>query len=88
MSVSTVTPAQTIPTARTAATASASSTANPNFSATITTWALPGQSSQPLVNSTQSFSTKKGEVFADFATGNVLGGALRSLQSGSPTVCE
>ena len=86
--ISAVLPANLIATSRTAATAAASSTATPNNSSTITTWTLPGQASQPLVNSTQSFSTKKGEVFTDFFSGNIQGGNQRSLQSGSPTVCE
>lgn len=86
--VSAVTPAQTIATSRTAASAAASSTASPNNSSTIVTWQLPGVPSTPLVNSTQSFSTKKGEVFTDFASGNLQGGTHRSLQSGTPPVNE
>ena len=86
--VSTVLPTNLITTARTAATAAASSTASPNNSSTIVTWQLPGAPSTPLVNSTQSFSTKKGEVFSDFASGNIQGAAHYSLQSGTPTVCE
>lgn len=86
--VSAVTPANLIATSRTAAPNKATSTASPNFSATVVTWTLPGQAAQPLVNSTQGFSTKSGEVFTDFASGNIQGGKQRSLQSGSPTVCE
>lgn len=82
MSVSTVTPANLIPTARTASPAAASSTASPNNSATITTWTLPGFPTQPLVQSTQSFSTKKGEVFTDFASGQIV--AAPGLISGAP----
>lgn len=85
---SSVTPASLIATSRTAASAAASSTASPNNSSTITTWTLPGQSAQPLVRSTQSFSTKPGEVFTDFASGNIQGGAHRSQQSGSPGIYE
>ena len=80
--VSTVTPANVIPTARTAASAAASSTASPNNSATITTWTLPGFPSQPLVQSTQSFSTKPGEVFTDFASGQIV--AAPGAISGAP----
>jgi hypothetical protein len=49
---------------------------------------LPGQAAQPLVKSTQSFSTKQGEVFTDFASGNIQGGSQRSLQSGTPGIFE
>lgn len=86
--VSAVTPAQTIATSRTAASAAASSTASPNFNQNITTWTLPGQAAQPLWRTTQGYSTKQGEVFTDFASGNLQGGTHRSLQSGNPTICE
>jgi hypothetical protein len=89
--VSTVTPASLINTARTASGFAASSTASPNNSSTITTWQLPGFPSQPLVNSTQSFSTTQGQVFTDFASGQIVetGGAQSgqqtySLQAGNP----
>jgi NAD/NADP transhydrogenase alpha subunit len=86
--VSLVSPANLIATSRTAAAAAASSTATPVFPSTITTWTLPGQAAQPLVKSTQSFSTKQGEVFTDFASGNIQGGSQRSLQSGTPGIFE
>lgn len=70
--VSTVLPANLINTARTANPAAASSTASPNNSSTIVTWTLPGRPSQPLVQSSQSFSTKPGEVFTDFASGTIV----------------
>lgn len=89
--VSTVTPATLVSTARTAAPNAASSTASPSNSSTITTWTLPGFPSQPLVNSTQSFSTTQGQVFTDMASGQIVetGGAQSgqqtySLQAGSP----
>jgi hypothetical protein len=70
--VSTVTPAALIPTARTAAPAAASSTANPNFPATIITWSLPNTPVTPQVQSSQSFSTTQGQVFADFCSGQIV----------------
>jgi hypothetical protein len=90
--ISSVTPAQVIKTARTAATAAASSTATPYDSGNITTWQLPGFPTQKLVNGSQSFSTKAGEVFTDFAQGLVVtpstdvnGSTLTySLQAGTP----
>lgn len=90
--VSTVLPAQIIPTARTAAPAAASSTATPYDSGNITTWQLPGFPTQKLVNGTQSFSTKPGEVFTDFASGVLVpmpgqlptGPATYSTQAGTP----
>lgn len=91
--VSTVTPAALLNTSRTAAPAAASSTANPAFPATVTTWALPGYPSQPQVASTQSFSTTPGQVFVDFASGQIVsapgttaGQQTYSTQAGSPTV--
>lgn len=91
--VSSVLPANLINTNRTAAPAAASSTANPNFSTTITTWTLPGYPSQPQVASTQSFSTTPGQVFTDFAQGQIVsapgttaGQQTYSLQAGSPTI--
>lgn len=94
MAVSTVTPAQIIPTARTAAPNAASSTANPNFPSTVVTWTLPGFPSQPQVQSTQSFSTTKGEVFSDFVSGTLVpmpgqlptGPATYALVEGSPSI--
>jgi hypothetical protein len=90
---STVTPANLINTARTANTKAASSTANPNFSATITTWTLPGYPSQPQVQSTQSFSTLPGQTFTDFASGQVTsppgttsGQQTYSLPAGTPGI--
>jgi hypothetical protein len=90
--VSTVTPANLIPTARTAAGPAASSTANPYDSGNITTWTLPGFPTQKLVNGTQSFSTQQGQVFTDFASGQIvaapgtISGAPQSysLQAGNP----
>ena len=89
--VSSVTPANLINTSRTAAPNAASSTASPNNSSTITTFTLPGFPSQPLVNSTQSFSTTQGQVFGDFAQGQIVpapgaitGQQTQSLQSGTP----
>jgi len=86
MPVSTVTPANIISTTRTAATNAASSTATPYDSGTITTWALPGKPAQKLVDGTQSYSTLKGQVFADFASSNILATATTSLstQEGTP----
>lgn len=91
--VSTVLPANLINTARTAAPAAASSTANPNFPATITTWTLPNYPSQPQVASTQSFSTTPGQVFTDFASGQIVsapgttaGQQTYALAAGSPTI--
>lgn len=80
--ISTVLPANVIPTARTAATAAASSTANPYDSGSIVTWTLPGFPTQKLVTGTQSFSTKKGEVFTDFASGQIV--AAPGAISGAP----
>ncbi len=90
--VSTVTPANVIKTARTAASAAASSTANPYDSGNIITWSLPGTPVTKLVNGSQSFSTKPGEVFTDFASGlivapaNDINGSTQgySLQEGTP----
>jgi hypothetical protein len=90
--VSTVTPANIIKTARTAATAAASSTATPYDSGNIITWSLPGTPVTKLVNGSQSFSTKPGEVFTDFAsgtivaTGNNISGSTQgySLLEGTP----
>ena len=70
--VSTVTPANIIPTARTAASAAASSTANPYDSGNIITWSLPNTPVTKLVNGTQSFSTQPGQVFTDFASGVII----------------
>jgi len=90
--VSTVTPATLITTARTAAPNAASSTANPYDSGSITTWALPSFPTQKLVNGTQSFSTTQGQVFTDFASGQIVeapgtissGQQTYSLQAGGP----
>lgn len=89
--ISSVTPASLINTARTAAPNAASSTASPSNSSTITTWTLPGFPSQPLVNSTQSFSTTQGQVFTDFAQGQIVeapgtqsGQQTYSLQAANP----
>jgi len=84
--VSSVTPAAIISTTRTAATAAASSTANPYDSGSIVTWSLPGKTAQKLVNGTQSYSTKAGEVFIDFAQSNILATTTTSLslQEGTP----
>ena len=89
--VSTVLPATLLNTVRTAAPNAASSTASPNNSSTITTWQLPGYPSQPLVNSTQSYSTTKGQVFTDFASGQIVsapgttaGQQTFSIQAGTP----
>lgn len=86
MAVSTVTPANIISTARTAATAAASSTAKPYDSGNIVTWTLPGVAAHKLVDGTQSFSTKPGQVFTDFASGNILASTTTqlSLQKGTP----
>ena len=91
--ISVSTGANLINTARTANTKAASSTANPNFSATITTWTLPGYPSQPQVQSTQSFSTLPGQTFTDFASGQIVpapgaitGQQTYGLQAGSPTI--
>jgi hypothetical protein len=92
--VSTVLPAQIIPTARTAAPAAASSTANPYDSGNIVTWTLPGFPTQKLVNGTQSFSTTPGQVFTDFASGVLVpmpgqtptGPATYALVAGSPVI--
>jgi len=88
MSVSTVTPANVITTARTAAGAAASSTAKPYDSGNITVWQLPGHPTTKLVDGTQRFSTQQGQVFADFATGNVQAGADYALQQGTPGISE
>jgi hypothetical protein len=90
--VSSVTPAQIIKTSRTAASAAASSTATPYDSGNIVTWTLPNFPTQKLVSGTQSFSTKAGEVFTDFAQGQIVTPAgdttnsplVYSLQAGSP----
>jgi hypothetical protein len=90
--VSTVLPANIIKTARTAATAAASSTATPYDSGNIITFSLPGFPTQKLVNGSQSFSTQQGQVFTDFASGQVVtastdvsGSTLTySLQAGTP----
>jgi hypothetical protein len=92
MSISTVTPANLITTARTAAPNAASSTANPYDSGNITTWQLPGFPTQKLVNGTQSFSTTQGQVFTDFASGQIVeapgttpsGQQTYALQAGNP----
>lgn len=70
--VSTVLPAALIPTVRTAAPAAASSTANPNNNPNIITWSLPNTPVTPLVQSAQSFSTTPGQVFTDFASGQIV----------------
>ncbi len=66
------TPAALIPTARTAATNAASSTASPNNNLSIITWSLPNTPVTPQVQSTQSFSTLPGQVFADFNSGQIV----------------
>jgi hypothetical protein len=91
---SVVTPANLINTARTPAPAAASSTANPNFPTGIVTWTLPGFPAQPQVASVQSFSTTQGQVFTDFASGQIVeapgttpsGQQTYALVAGSPTV--
>jgi hypothetical protein len=70
--VSTVLPANVIKTARTAATAAASSTATPYDSGNIITWSLPNTPVTKLVNGSQSFSTQQGQVFTDFASGQIV----------------
>jgi len=70
--ISVVTPANLINTARTAAPNAASSTANPNFNQNITTWSLPGVPVTPLWQTSQSFSTTPGQVFTDFASGQIV----------------
>lgn len=90
--VSTMTPANAISTSRTANPAAASSTASPTFNSNITTWTLPNFAAQPLVATTQSFSTLPGQIFSDFASGTIVpmpgvapaGQSVQSLQSGSP----
>lgn len=82
--VSTVTPANLITTARTAAPNAASSTANPNFNQNIIVWSLPGFPVTPQVNSTQSFSTTQGQVFTDFASGQIVE-APGTISSGQQT---
>ena len=90
--ISSVTPANLINTSRTAAPNAASSTATPYDSGSITTWTLPNFGTQKLVNGTQSFSTTQGQVFGDFASGQIVpmpgvapaGQNVQSLQSGSP----
>lgn len=90
--ISTVMPANAINTSRTANPAAASSTATPTFNSSITTWTLPNFAAQPLVSTTQSFSTKPGEVFTDFASGVLVpmpgqlptGPATYSTQAGNP----
>jgi hypothetical protein len=91
--VSTVLPTNLINTNRTAAPAAASSTATPYDSGNIVTWTLPGYPTQKLVTGTQSFSTTQGQVFTDFASGQIVsapgttaGQQVRSLVSGSPTI--
>ena len=69
---SVVTPANLITSARTAASAAASSTAQPAYSPNIITWSLPGMPTTPQVQSTQSFSTQPGQVFTDFASGQIV----------------
>jgi hypothetical protein len=71
--VSSMTPATTLDSGRTAATNSASSTANPwTPGANVTTWSLPNKPQQPLVQTSQSFSTQQGQIFDDFASGIVV----------------
>lgn len=89
--VSSVTPANLINTARSASGFAASSTASPSNPTTIITWTLPGYPNQPLVNSSQSFSTTQGQVFTDFAQGQIVeapgaqsGQQTYSLQAGTP----
>ena len=89
--VSSVLPANLINTSRTAASAAASSTATPYDSGNIITFSLPGFPTQKLVSGTQSFSTQSGQVFGDFAQGQVVpapgaitGQQTQSLQSGTP----
>lgn len=91
--VSSVLPANAINTSRTAASAAASSTATPYDSGNITTFTLPGFPTQKLVNGTQSFSTQQGQVFGDFAQGQIVeapgavgGQQTYSLQAGSPVM--
>lgn len=91
--VSTVTPANLINTARTASSYAASSTASPSNSTTVVTFTLPGWPNQPLVNSTQSFSSQSGQVFTDMASGQIVeapgvvqsGQQTYSLQAGTPS---
>lgn len=92
--ISSVTPANAIPTARSASGFAASSTATPYDSGNITTWTLPGFPTQKLVSGTQSFSTSQGQVFTDFAQGVVVpmpnqlptGPATYALVEGSPVM--
>ena len=70
--VSSVTPAALIPTVRTAAPNAASSTANPNFNSSIIVWSLPNTPITPQVQSAQSYSTMQGQVFTDFAQGQIV----------------
>lgn len=92
--ISSVTPANLINTNRTAAPNAASSTATPYDSGNITTWTLPGFPTQKLVNGTQSFSTTQGQVFTDFAQGQIVeapgtipsGQQTYSLVAGSPVM--
>ena len=92
--VSTVTPAQVIKTSRSAAPNSASSTATPYDSGNIITWSLPNTPVTKLVNGTQSFSTTQGQVFTDFASGQIVTPAgditnsplVYALQEGSPVI--
>lgn len=91
--VSSVTPANLINTNRTAAPAAASSTATPYDSGNIVTWQLPGYPTQKLVNGTQSFSTTPGQVFTDFAQGQIVsapgttaGQQTLPLVAGSPVI--
>ena len=91
--VSSVTPANLINTSRSAASAAASSTATPYDSGNITTWTLPGYPTQKLVNGTQSFSTQQGQVFTDFAQGQIVsapgttaGQQTYALVEGSPVM--
>ena len=76
------TPANIISTGRTAVTAAPTSPAKPYDSGTIITWCLPHKIPQKLVDGTQSYSTKKGEVFTDFVSGNIVAESttLLSLQ--------
>ena len=87
-------PANLVNTARTASGYAASSTATPNNSTTVVTWTLPGWPNQPLVNSTQSFSTQLGQIFADFVSGQIVeapgvvqsGQQTYSLRAGTPPI--
>ncbi len=66
------TPAALIPTVRTAAPNAASSTASPAYAPNVIVWSLPNTPVTPQVQSQQSYSTLSGQIFSDFASGQIV----------------